>query len=828
MKKIYCFIAICIATLATLPAMGRQLSPSEALNRVSASTDGPAKVKAKVNAIPALTVASSFDSSFAGVYVFSTPRQPGFLILSADDCALPVLGYSDTEEFDADNIPSQLQWWLQSYADQIKYASANGLTTSSSPSKLAGSAIAPMLKSKWNQEAPYNAMCPKLGGEPCPTGCVATAMAQLMYYYKFPAKGTGSNSYEWNNRTLSMDFNTVTFDWNAMTPTYDANSTQGAKDAVANLMYALGISVNMNYNTYGSGASSLRIGSALYDYFGYDKSMYNADRLYFTQSEWENLVYGELAAGRPVIYGGASDSGGHEFVCDGYQGNGYFHFNWGWGGMSDGYFLLSALNPYSQGTGGSDDGSGYNFSQTILVNAMPAKTGTKIVPTIISDGNFAIGNAQGAVSNSFTANLGDGITGFAVDAFDDSEGCGMYNVSALPLNGQYGMKFTPVNGGAASYVRDTNIVTIAPSWGYNGLFVRIPTNLAAGKYIVTPAFYCSDINDWVDILCPVASASEVNLQVLGSRATITQASFPSVKVSGVSFPNTIYSNAKFRANLTFANNSKEQFYTDYFFVFFDSKGQAVAQTPEFRAVNIDPGQTVSTEFIGTLAGNGTIPEGDYSYGVYTYPTYNQIYKSTSTIHISRAPANSEIKISNFEFENVTSTGDAYLVHFKGDIECTQGFFSNTLMVGMLPAEETYVTNSATSNFIFLSQGESTTFTATGSLPFSENGKKYKAAVFYWKNNTEYTQLTSAITFDISGINSVSDDSEVSISRRGSEIAVSSSRGLSNVKVFALDGRTLLNLDADGESVCFPADNISGPFIIVVTDSDGHVTTRRII
>lgn len=186
------------------------------------------------------------------------------------------------------------------------------------------------------------------------TGCVATAMAQVINYHKYPEKGIGSNSYTTTTSGLSVSFNfgATTFDWDNMADIYSLSSTAEQKTAVATLMKACGVSVNMDYGTGASGAMSAFVPAALVNYFGYDKATAYRERIWFSGQEWEDLVYNELATVGPVYYGGTTARNeGHAFVCDGYRADGFFHINWGWGGQSNGYFRLSALDPSSHGIG---------------------------------------------------------------------------------------------------------------------------------------------------------------------------------------------------------------------------------------------------------------------------------------------------------------------------------------------------------------------------------------------------------------------------------------------------------------------------------------------
>jgi hypothetical protein len=239
-----------------------------------------------------------------------------------------------------------------------------------------------MLTTKWDQGYPYNLKCPSSGFTRCVTGCGATAIAQIMYYHRknsireLPRELKG---YRYKNSDISV--NTFpkgsAIDWDNMLTSYSTSSfggeTTAQKNAVAYLMAYLGSAMKMEYGTDGSSSNLYNVRSAMITYFNYSETMTLEERENYTDTEWDNLVYSELAAGRPVNYTGIAVDGeersGHSFVCDGYDGNGYYHINWGWGGTADGCFLLSALNPEDQGTGGAS--SAYNTEQEIMIGIVP-------------------------------------------------------------------------------------------------------------------------------------------------------------------------------------------------------------------------------------------------------------------------------------------------------------------------------------------------------------------------------------------------------------------------------------------------------------------------
>ena len=305
-------------------------------------------------------------------YVFNNGEN-GFIIVAGDDDITPILGYSDNSAFDANNIPPNVQYWLNSYSKQIKYAIENNIkpvakvkkqwnkyrAPSENESENAPS-ISPLITTQWNQSPYYNALCPSN----TPAGCVAVAMAQIMKYWNFPQRGKGQTTYESNYGVLSANFQNQTYQWCNM-----PNRVNMSNLAVATLMYHCGVAVYMNYTPNASGAHSGSAAYALVNNFCYDSSMQFVTRDYHSKDSWTALIADELEEGRPLYYAGHDNTAGHAFVCDGYDGGDYFHFNWGWGGYYDGYFQVDALTPGGQGTGGND--GGFNFGQEIIIGIKP-------------------------------------------------------------------------------------------------------------------------------------------------------------------------------------------------------------------------------------------------------------------------------------------------------------------------------------------------------------------------------------------------------------------------------------------------------------------------
>ncbi len=386
-----------------MSAMAEGLTAEQALNRAVRAEHSSVRRAKALDAVDYKLVYSGRElrpGASPAFYVFNGGN--GFIIASGDDRMRPVLAVSDEGAFDAADIPAPMAEWLAQYAAEAEAVLNDNVAVTAAASAdnvfdlyASWQPIEPIVTTKWNQLSPYNRNCPTLNGNKCVTGCVATAMAQVVKaigYYN----GKGSRSYQpgkLGGQTVSFDFEGWKPDFSQMLDDYnDKNVTPTTEqlDQVGNLMLACGVAVGVNYDTSASGAGEPVAG--LKEYFGYDDSSVTLYRELFSSAQWESMIYGQLQQGRPLYYAG-SGSGGHAFVCDGYQADGLFHFNWGWGGLSDGYFALSALNPRSQGVGSFE--GGYNIGQYISVfvkpGSKPADVSNVYCPAIVAcDGKLSL------------------------------------------------------------------------------------------------------------------------------------------------------------------------------------------------------------------------------------------------------------------------------------------------------------------------------------------------------------------------------------------------------------------------------------------------------
>lgn len=318
----------------------------------------PMKAKAKSRVVSTASLSTLGNDSY---YVFNNDAG-GFVIIAGDDAVAPVLGYTSTGAFDANNLPEGLKDLLKSYEQQIAALGKNyKANTTSTRAEFTGEKL--LTTAKWNQGAPFNKYTPNN----YVTGCVATAGAIVMKHHGYPAKGVGSHSYTWNGQNLTASFE-HDYDWANMPVRYTGDN-DAAFDGVARLMSDLGIAVNMQYANGGSASALEDLVTALKKYFGYSKYARHLKIEDLGAEAWNGRLRAEIDANRPVLYA-ASDAnvGGHSFVIDGYK-NESFSVNWGWGGYCDGFYRVGALNPEVDGT---PQGDQYNSSQAAVFALQPS------------------------------------------------------------------------------------------------------------------------------------------------------------------------------------------------------------------------------------------------------------------------------------------------------------------------------------------------------------------------------------------------------------------------------------------------------------------------
>lgn len=530
-----------ILALTALPLAAQNVSSDDALQLARQfyaghnTTEGhhaPAKAD-PVLAYTAITPSTrSGQAPTVDFYVFnraapstSSGQAPaaGFVIVNAaEDSDMPILGYADNAHFDIDDIPDNVRWWLSLYQ-------RNGVAKAPAHAAALRRNISPLVSTKWGQNEPYNSAIPcKAGYQAFPTGCVATAMAQIMKYWNYPTRGNGYNSYErtYNGGEFSLtfeaDFGNTTYDWAHMLDTYDNNSTTTAKNAAAILTYHAGVSVNMKYNGSSSSSDSRDAAGAFANNFRYDHSIMVGQRDYFSDAAWAQAIYDELAASRPVLYAGTTASGaGHAFVCDGYDAeNGLFAINWGWSGNYDGYFALvgpDALKPYGTGTGGGSADDSYADNQRIIYHIFPDEGGDPVMQIGTFEGFKTALNSGG--TNTFEH--------LDIDRSHPNADTRIYynyspfNYGVPTVAGHYGVMLRNVVNGAIYHNTPQYNVELASrhylrkDMFYDFNTVLLPCN---GTYEIIPAFTTDDAPDtWHAIAIP-GDQSYPTITITGGEA----------------------------------------------------------------------------------------------------------------------------------------------------------------------------------------------------------------------------------------------------------------------------------------------------------------------
>ena len=407
--KSFVLLAFLMLT-GTLAVEAQTVSPDAAMSKAKSFMSKSRKAKSTNGSESSLKLAYTSQNGDETYYYVFNNAQSGYVIIGGDEVANDVLAYSENGTFDYAKLPDNMKWFLSCYDKQISGAikqvkegkvSADEVAQAKrrAARKAPKTNIGYLLNTEWDQVAPFNCLHPYnidmnyLNGyneNALATGCVATAGAQIMKYYEWPTTGVGSHTdtYTFAGYTPSANFGETTYQWDKMKDVYEYCCYNGdeADIAVGTLMYHVGVAIDMEYGQFsigGSGACVRDLAQALVNNFKYSKGATFHERAFYSDEQWEDMVYNELAEGRPVLYGGQQEAGGaHAFVCDGYE-NGLYHINWGWSGFCNDYFLLTPtagsgtpLCPDGSGSGGGAPGEGYYMAQHIGIGITPDHDGT--------------------------------------------------------------------------------------------------------------------------------------------------------------------------------------------------------------------------------------------------------------------------------------------------------------------------------------------------------------------------------------------------------------------------------------------------------------------
>ena len=599
--------AFCLAVLATANPVGKQAA------LYTAQTYMLEKGKTvEVSPVPfhegmKRKKAQSSDSSSStgegwgeAFYVFNAGSDGGYVIVSADDRTEPILGYVEQGTFDPDNIPENMRSWLQSYADQIKYIVDNDIQPGSpllkKRNKVQGTrhSIPEILTTRWNQGHPYNLTCPHYytdedneEHEYPATGCTATAMAQVMNFYKYPAQTKAeipalTNKYTLENgtnesvTTLAIPANTI-IDWEEMSDTYncyDGHAHTAQEYAVANLMLYCGQAVGMSY---GESSSANFSAEAFINYFGYDDSAFVGERYDYTIDDWFNMLYDEIEAGYPVLFSGFSSGGGHAFVLDGFDGDNLFHVNWGWGGSSNGWFLVGILNPDdNSGIGASSSSDGYSMSQRALFNLRLPDDVTAEPATALTIDNVEINGTK--IKCNFI-----NWTGFRND----------FNGAIVKLN----------DDGTLSPVGSIATCNNQANNSYFSHEFEIKNKLPQGTYKLSPASKLKTANVWH----PKYNMRNEYIEAVVKANKVPTLRFVTptedISIEAIEFPGTRIFETEQEVKVTFRNNKNDEYYREIYL--FAGKTEEMVYTESRSLVTVRASETVQVSFFFTPEETGT-------------------------------------------------------------------------------------------------------------------------------------------------------------------------------------------------------------------------------
>ena len=499
-------------------------------------------------------------------YVFNVGDDEGFVIASGDSRTSPILGYCDHGSFDAERLPVNMKAWLEDCARQIELVNASGAEdmNASGVAKAPSvrRAMGPLLTTQWDQDYPYNNLCPNKMA----TGCVATAMAQMMYYHaQLPGRPAATINNIPSYTTLTYGITVAgapagtVIEWDKMLPKYpskpkDDPDYEASEAAVANLFRIVGASVSMDYiSSNNSGASTSVVPWALKHYFGYDSGTRLVKRSSYQLSQWNELVYNELDEGRPVlISGNSSSTSGHAFMVDGFDGEELFHINWGWDGFCDGYFLLSVANPGNHsGIGAGNSDNGYTIDQEAIIGAQP-DTGE--------------GNDEGLQMTFYNLRI-DG-NKILYDAF---------NQNPTTEKMDFGLGYIDNDGNITPINLSIKRAELPTTYGLVDLRCTItPGTMAEGKYKIVTISKANASDKWLTRMNP--DFNYIEAAFTSSSVTLTMYPLKSLELVGLKFADTAVKGFSQDVLATVKNNGEEFYGTLYLFA------QSLEQNPSIPDV----------------------------------------------------------------------------------------------------------------------------------------------------------------------------------------------------------------------------------------------------
>ena len=554
------------------------------------------------------------------LYAFDRGTANGFVVVAGDDRAPQILGYTDTGSFDISNMPENMRWWIQQYEQQMRYLQDNPKARLTTPKRNVN-VVAPLLgEIEWNQESPYNANCPYMSyydedeeetvSGKAPTGCVATARAQVMRYHKWPNESKGNISYTTYTlkQNITADLN-ATYNWDLMLPTYTGvTATDEQKAEVAKLMYNVGAALQSDYTPSGTGATDVDVVPTLVRYFNYDPGARYVQRDYTAVNLYEQGLINEIEAGRPVPYGGVTKKNdGHFFVLDGINEDGYYHINWGWGGLSNGYFLISSLDPDAQGVGGSTSTyTAFKYHQLYISGLQKPQEGSKTGWNIMA-------NDISKINDTYAK--GDEINTTIYDAYNNS--CSYDTLKCKLYWDIYDSEGTIIE---KNFIKND---TLALNYGFDKLTTnfKIPADIADGEYTVKLDFTQAE-DDYTEIhnVAMKAGANKYyKINVEGDEVNVSTAAGLKLSIESVT-PERLKAGETSDLKVTFKNTGEDYVGDFNFFLYVNGKKNVYPNyTSPQRIVSIPANSTVTLDFKENIPSK-LVTDDDYVLQFYYYTT----------------------------------------------------------------------------------------------------------------------------------------------------------------------------------------------------------------
>lgn len=864
MKKFYLkFLVTACMTLAMTGAVHAEvLQPADALSRALSQATTPAKAPSR-SAAANMQLSGTFKANdgLPAAYMFTssetdTTGNPSAFVLVAADDIVPsmLLGYSDSAPAinGLNSLPPALHRLILDYAAEIEFLRAT--EAQSAPASRAEAdtrePILPMVTTHWNQDMPYNSKCPIVDETyQCVTGCVATAMAQVMNYHKWPKTAHGSNSYTIDiynpytdntteGMTISMDFEGLAFDWDNMlddytyTPLpeggYETNFTQVQSDAVSTLMKACGTAINIGYGPYETYGYDINVLHALLTYFDYDKSVHIIQRLYTPIDDWEQQIYDNLTEYGPVYMSGQS-TGGHAFVIDGYSSDRFFHVNWGWGGVSDGYFRLTAMDPAQQGIGAATT-TGYNYYQWAMLGIRP-NTGNQTYPParLCTYAGFSVHNTT-IENNVLTFNS-------SID-----------NIKHYPASGQLGMLLRP-NGESNALIIDGEGFSLQPNESLSKATFQLPAMDKEGLYIAyllnSDAAYGDTyryVQTHVAFLPAIALAYQDNewsvytdfaLSINDIDFSLNNENSDNVHFSGI--PSTISVTVK--NNAQFGNELHD--YMEFLVIDKDNT-QVVGSfgNPVITALNPEEQNTYNLTGLFHDNNSGYLPAGEYILGAYHYNVKG--IQGLARLSIEDTEAETpEISVDYIGPETPSEPVDLNNLRLRCDLSCAKGAIWYNAVGFEFHLDSEFMGRIFTGSH-FLKRGQSTSFHTGVQVTIPEEATLRVYPIVYRRGATDYEKLDETkyweYTLPSSGIESTTGDQAPAISftydASAAVLNVASMACIRSIEVFNTSGSMVLSENHSDDMLLQATISLDamprGAYIVKATDNDGNSATHKLL